>query len=232
VKLGFFYPSKLKRRTNFELLHHHHNHVNTSPTFLLTLYIPSFPTKLTIFIDYDPPLTDSQQDQIDDLITASLPPTTHPHPFLSTLPSPPVPTPFWSQEYARLTHSQPLSAIDLTKYQLSPTDVKSNIVAAEYLAGRADNLALLETYGSNAWLIGNAVQEQALGVLEGELVGLKEEGTRVNRERKRGNLEVGGEIEKLEGRWRKALRGIVEVEIACVGLEEEIKQLEAQQSRS
>ena len=99
-------------------------------------------------------------------------------------------------------------------------------MAAEYLAARTDNLALLETYGRNAWLIGNAAEESALGVLEGELAGLKEEGTRVNRERKRGNLEVGGEIEKLEGRWRKALRGIVEVEIACVGLEEEIKGLE------
>jgi len=99
-------------------------------------------------------------------------------------------------------------------------------VAAEYLSARTDNLALLETYGSNAWLIGNAAEESALGVLEGELAGLKEEGTRVNRERKRGNLEVGGEIEKLEGRWRKALRGIVEVEIACVGMEEEIKELE------
>jgi hypothetical protein len=32
----------------------------------------------------------------------------------------------------------------------------------------------------------------------------------------------------LEGRWRKALRGIVEVEIACVGMEEEIKELEKQ----
>ena len=100
------------------------------------------------------------------------------------------------------------------------------------MASRTDNLALLETYGSNAWLIGNAEQEAALGVLEGELARLKEEGVRINRERKRSNLDLGGAIEKLEQRWRKTLRGIVEVEIACAGLEEEIRQMQGQQPKS
>lgn len=105
-------------------------------------------------------------------------------------------------------------------------------MAAEYLSLRTDNLALLETYGSNAWLIGNAGEETALGVLEEELGRLKEEATRVNRERKGQNLEVGGEVGKLEGRWRKALRGVVEVEIACAAMEEEIRQLQGRQSKS
>jgi pre-mRNA-splicing factor SPF27 len=138
----------------------------------------------------------------------------------------------WSIEYTRLSQNLPLNAIDLTKYQLSPTDVTRNIIAAEYLLNRTDNLALLETYGSHAWLIGNAVQENGLGVLEGELGRVKEEGTRVNRERKRQNLELGGEIEKLEARWRKALRGIVEVEIACAAMEEEITQIKTQKLTS
>jgi pre-mRNA-splicing factor SPF27 len=66
-------------------------------------------------------------------------------------------------------------------------------------------------------------------VLESDLARIKEEGVQVNRERKRENLKVGGEIGKLEGRWRKSLRGIVEVEIACVGLEEEIRELQSRQ---
>lgn len=106
--------------------------------------------------------------------------------------------------------------------------MRANLVAAEYLASRSDNLALLETYGSNSWLISNAIQEHSLGLLETELAQLKEEGVRINRERKRLNLESGGEIDKLGQRWRKALRGIVEVEIACVGLEEEVRRLEGQ----
>lgn len=58
------------------------------------------------------------------------------------------------------------------------------------------------------------------------MAAVKEEGTRVNRERKRQNLEVGGELDKLQGRWRKALRGMVEVEIANAALEEEVRELQ------
>ena len=65
-----------------------------------------------------------------------------------------------------------------------------------------------------------------MGLLERELAAIKEEGTRVNRERKRQNLEVGGELDKLQGRWRKALRGMVEVEIANAALEEEVRELQ------
>lgn len=89
----------------------------------------------------------------------------------------------------------------------------------------------MQTYGSNAWLIGNSIQEHALGVLETELGRVKEEGVSVNRERKRENLEVGGEVGLLEQRWRKALRGILEVEIACAGVEEEIRELQQQQQQ-
>jgi len=92
-------------------------------------------------------------------------------------------------------------------------------------------LALLETYGSNAWLIGNAISEHSLGLLETELAKVKEDGVKVNRERKAMNLELGGEIDKLKQRWRKALRGVVEVEIANAVLEEEIRELEKQQGQ-
>lgn len=102
-------------------------------------------------------------------------------------------------------------------------------MAAEYLTNRSDNLALLETYGSNSWLIGNSIEENALGILEQELARIKEEGVQVNRERKGQNLELGGQIDKLAQRWRKALRGVVEVEIACASLEEEIRELEKRQ---
>jgi pre-mRNA-splicing factor SPF27 len=99
------------------------------------------------------------------------------------------------------------------------------------LTNRSDNLALLEAYGSNSWLIGNSNQENALGILEEELARIKEEGVQVNRERKGQNLELGAQIDKLDQRWRKALRGVVEVEIACAGLEDEIRELEKRQGR-
>ena len=61
-----------------------------------------------------------------------------------------------------------------------------------------------------------------------QLAKLTDEATWINRERKRENLEFGGEIDKLNTRWRKAIRGILEVEIACAGLEEEVRELQRQ----
>lgn len=173
---------------------------------------------------YDPALTDEQQDQIDDLLAPLIPTTTKEHPSLASLPVPPPPSAFWQQEYDRISQNKPLQGIDISKYHLS-SDIKPNLVSTEYLWSRTDNLELLERYGSNAWLIGNAIQENALGVLEQELARLKEEGVQVNRERKGEQLELGGQIDKLEQRRRKALRGILEVEIAKVQLEQEIREL-------
>jgi pre-mRNA-splicing factor SPF27 len=100
-------------------------------------------------------------------------------------------------------------------------------VAKEFLTNRTDNLALLEKYGGNAWLVGNAVQEHSLGILEKELAAVKEQGTQVNRERKAQNLKLGAELDSFQRRWRRALRGIVEVEIANALLEEEVRELES-----
>jgi len=174
---------------------------------------------------YDPALTDEQQDQLDDLLAPFIPTTSKEHPSLASLPLPPAPSAFWQQEYDRLARNLPLSAIDPSKYNLSD-ELTRNLVSTEYLWSRTDNLELLERYGSNAWLIGNARQENALGVLETELARLKEEGVQVNRERKREQLELGGQIDRLEQRRRKALRGILEVEIANAQLEQEIQDLE------
>ena len=197
--------------------------------------IPHYPvcssTLIKLTLDYDSPLTDEEQDRIDELLNPLIPNTTKEHPFVASLPKPPNPSPLWQAEYQRLSQNKPLNAINTTQYQ-SPSDVRANLIAAEYLTNRTDNLALLETYGSNSWLIGNAIQEHSLGLLEMELAQLKEEATRINRERKRENLELGGEIDKLGQRWRQALRGIVEVEIACAGLEEEVSELQRQSTAS
>jgi len=166
---------------------------------------------------------------VDELIDAEVLQTSEEHPFLANLPKPSEPPPLWAAEYERIAQGKPLTGIDPQRYQISTTDVKANLAAAEYLTNRADNLALLEAYGSNSWLIGNSIQENALGILEGELSRLKEEGVIVNRERKGQNLELGAQIDKLDQRWRKALRGVVEVEIACASLEEEIRELQAKQ---
>jgi pre-mRNA-splicing factor SPF27 len=176
-------------------------------------------------------VTDEQQDLIEELTNPLVPNTTKEHPHVASLPQPPAPSAFWAAEYERISKNIPLDAIDAQRYQIS-SDAKANLVSAEYTTSRADNLALLETYGSNSWLIGNAIQEHSLGLLETELAQLKEEGIKVNRERKQQNLALGGQLDDLERRWRKALRGVVEVEIANAALELEVKELEGQQTNS
>src|SRR5205085_2665798 len=86
---------------------------------------------------YDPPLTDEQQDQIDDLLAPLLPNTTKEHPSLSALPLPASRSPFWQLEYDRISQNRPLNAVDPSKYQLS-ADLKSNLVSTEYLWSRTD----------------------------------------------------------------------------------------------
>lgn len=60
---------------------------------------------------------------------------------------------------------------------------------------------------------------------ERELEALKKEGEEVNRGRKVAQMEAGAKLEALERRWRKALEGSVQVEVACEELRQEIEAL-------
>jgi len=78
-------------------------------------------------------------------------------------------------EHAFLAQGKPReSGIDLTRYEaLDAPETGSDVsnwretlqkayASAEYLRGRETNLALLETYGKNAWLVGNNQLEALL----------------------------------------------------------------------
>ncbi|KAF2418963.1 BCAS2 family protein [Tothia fuscella] len=91
-----------------------------------------------------------------------------------------------------------------------------------YLTGRNTNLSLLETYGKNAWLIGNSQLENILKGLEVDLVEAKRRLEGVEEERRARMEGVKAEMEGLDGSWRGGLRGIVEVEVATEGLRREI----------
>lgn len=65
-----------------------------------------------------------------------------------------------------------------------------------YLGGRLTNLSLLETYGKNAWLIGNSQLEDILKSLEADLAAAKR---RMRMFLRRG----GGSRRVLRGRWRR-----------------------------
>ncbi|QDS72427.1 hypothetical protein FKW77_009181 [Venturia effusa] len=95
--------------------------------------------------------------------------------------------------------------------------------SSTYLSGRLTNLALLETYGKNAWLIGNSQLEEVLKGLERDLSMAKKELASVEEERRATQEDsVKGELAALEQSWKNGIRGIVEVQIATEGLKQEI----------
>jgi pre-mRNA-splicing factor SPF27 len=169
------------------------------------------------------------------LITASLAPErlTTPHPLLPALP-PSTLSPLLEQEVARHAAKQPLTGgIDTSRYEAldapatnSPTTYRSTLqqayASSTHLHTRNQNLALLEQFGKNAWLVGNAQLEDILRGVERELVDARQQTEEVNKQRKAGQEGVRGEMEGLESAWKKGVRGVVETEIAAEGLRLEI----------
>jgi pre-mRNA-splicing factor SPF27 len=159
---------------------------------------------------------------------------------------PPLPRQHFSElvevELLRIENKKPLKAIDLDRYEAieppttSPdSDEKSPetltkwrgalqraYTSQSYLVGRQTNLALLEKYGKNAWLIGNAQLEDILRGLETELAERKVEIDEVVIERKNAQEAVGGEVRGLEETWKRGVGRVLETEVAAEGVRREI----------
>ena len=109
---------------------------------------------------------------------------------------------------------------------------------------RQQNLALLQTYGSNAWRIQNYLLEATAKQTEKSLEELKELTVEVNRERK--NMQVccyrlpvvmaqltltwlkdryGKQLTSLETRWTELISSVLQIEMANVALDAEIDKL-------
>ena len=137
-------------------------------------------------------------------------------------------------EHARLAAGQEKEGgIDLSRYEASDAPAKGDLAAwketlqqayasAEYLHGREMNLGLLETYGKNAWLIGNSQLEDILRGLEKEVEALKLEQEAVEQARKAAQEDVMGEMQSLEEGWRTGVGRMIEAQAAGVRLKQEI----------
>lgn len=128
-----------------------------------------------------------------------------------------------------------MSAIDTSRYEaLEPpttTDPTSDEARPELLEAwkatlqkayassahlhtRLQNLALLEQFGKNAWLVGNSQLEEILKALEKELVETREQAELVTQARQYSQEGVQGEIESLNEGWRKGIGRLLEVQVA------------------
>ncbi|KAI9853957.1 MAG: hypothetical protein M1824_000787 [Vezdaea acicularis] len=95
-------------------------------------------------------------------------------------------------------------------------------VSSTYLQSRLINLALLEEFGKNAWLVGNAQLEDVLRDLEMELASTQEQTDAVNKSRKGAQESVRGEMEGLDQAWQKGIGRVIEVEVAAEEMRQQI----------
>ncbi|KAE9378025.1 BCAS2 family protein [Stipitochalara longipes BDJ] len=151
-------------------------------------------------------------------------------------------SPLIESELLRIENKQPLQAIDRSRYEAveppstSPHSdertpetliawrdaLQKTYTSQSYLVGRTTNLALLEKYGKNAWLIGNAQSEDVLRGLEKEFAERKAEIDGVVIERKNAQEAVGGEVKGLEETWKRGVGRVLETEVAAEGVRKEI----------
>lgn len=83
-----------------------------------------------------------------------------------------------------------------------------------YLSGRLTNLSLLETYGKNAWLIGNSQLEDVLRELEREIEARRGTLEQVEDVRRSQSARVNPQLDTLENDWKRSIGGIVDVQLA------------------
>ncbi|KAI9883865.1 MAG: hypothetical protein M1823_004356 [Watsoniomyces obsoletus] len=180
--------------------------------------------------------------EIEAELPSSYQTTTHPS-------LPPLPEPHFSeliqQELQRKASSLPLEGgIDIARYEAldpPPTDPTSDedrpevlaawretlrrtYTASSHLETRLKNLALLEEFGKNAWLVGNAQLEDILRGVEKELVETREQTDQVNKERKAAQVNAQGELEALTQTWRQGVGKVIETEVAAEALRRDILQ--------
>lgn len=169
----------------------------------------------------------------DDAQHALLPPPHHPQ-FSSLIQS----------ELDRISSSAdaskpaPLKAIDLSRYQAPEIDTTTPsrdelepalaqaYTAMSYLSSRRQHLALLDSYGKNAWLVGNWQLEAELKAVERELAATRREIDVLTVRRQRTQGEVGAEIRGLDDGWRRGVGRVLETEVAAEGVRREVREAE------
>lgn len=158
-------------------------------------------------------------------------------------------TPLLASEFARIassTSADPskppkLSALDLSRYEaptlppsfstLSSAEEKAALLqqtlsaaytSQSYISSRRAHLALLDSYGKNAWLVGNYQLEGELKALESELAETKKAIDVLTLQRKEAQEQAGPEMQGLEETWKRGVGRVLETEAAAEGLRREV----------
>jgi len=175
--------------------------------------------------------------EVDALLTEELPRdyagTTHP--LLPTFPSPKFSS-LVVAEVERVAAKLPLAAIEVSRYEaVEPsatvvpdsdetntelfeawkTTCQNAYASSTHLHTRLQNLTLLEQFGKNAWLIGNAQLENILKAIEIELAETKQQIEQVSQARQLMQNRIKSELDGLSEVWKKGIGRLVEVQLAA-----------------
>ncbi|KAF8887946.1 Pre-mRNA-splicing factor SPF27 [Gymnopilus junonius] len=145
--------------------------------------------------------------------------------------------PILKAELERVAANKPFPQLDTLRYSL-PTPSSTPGTDEEWRAAldnahaqlqhqriRQQNLALLQTYGANAWRIQNYLLESTAKNIEKSLEELKDLTIQVNRERKNTQDRLGQQLTSLETRWTELISSVLQIEMANVALDAEVERL-------
>ncbi|EPE03111.1 bcas2 family protein [Ophiostoma piceae UAMH 11346] len=144
-------------------------------------------------------------------------------------------------EIARAAAKKPLDAIDLTRYEVDDESGDKSVeelqqslaqayTAQTYLRGRRAHLALLDSYGKNAWLVGNWQVEADVKRVEADLAATKRDIDVVTVQRQRVQQEAAAEMRDLEATWRTGVGRVLETEAAAEELRLQVLEARRQQA--
>ncbi|RKP08272.1 Pre-mRNA-splicing factor SPF27 [Thamnocephalis sphaerospora] len=147
--------------------------------------------------------------------------------------------PLWRTALADIKQGdEKLNALDLTRYRVPTVPEDGSGASAEewqklrqvtelqlqYQHQRVCNLELLQKYGANAWRMHNFQVEGELNAVKQELEREKASVVACNQERKAMQVDAGTKLARLEAQWYELVAKNAQLEVACVGLENQIKE--------
>lgn len=127
-----------------------------------------------------------------------------------------------SSRYESFAEVSPDNNVEVTKSALRAA--YANIT---YLRDRQTNIALLEEYGKNAWLIGNSHSDEIQKRLQNELEKVKAQSESTNKIRRAAQEDSRGELLGLEETWKQGIGRIIETQLATDQLRQQILQIQS-----